>query len=189
VNKNRLAKGLKTLNETNTAIATLKVTLEDLQPKLEKYSEELAVALVKVTADKAIADEKEAVVAQEAEVVMKQASEAKIISDDAERELARAKPVLAASKTAVESIDRDSITNLSKVLNPNPKVAFIMKGCMTLFGNPKADWKDVMKATGKVQEFLLKLREFKPENVKEKTWKSVRDKYLSDPLFDPVEAA
>lgn len=61
-------------------------------------NEELAIALEKVTADKAVADEQEAIVAAEAEVVMQQASEAKVISDDAERELAKAKPVLAASK-------------------------------------------------------------------------------------------
>jgi hypothetical protein len=78
---------------------------------------------------------------------------------------------------------------LSKVLNPNPKVAFIMKGCMTLLGNAKAEWKDVMNATGKVGEFLLKLKEFKADSVKEKTWKTVREKYLSNELFDPVEAA
>lgn len=34
INKNRLAKGLKTLNDTNIAIAELKETLTELQPKL-----------------------------------------------------------------------------------------------------------------------------------------------------------
>lgn len=64
-----------------------------------------------------------------------------------------------------------------------------MQGCMTLLGNAKAQWKDIQKATGKVMDFLTKLREFKPEAVKDKTWDKVRKTYLKDPRFDPVEAA
>jgi dynein heavy chain len=58
-------------------------------------NDELAVALKQVNADKAIADEKSAVVGAEAEVVNKQATEAKIIADDAQSDLDKAKPIMA----------------------------------------------------------------------------------------------
>ena len=76
--------------------------------------------------DKAAADIKEAEVAAEAEKVSKVAENAKVIADDAEADLAKAKPVLAAAKIAVESIDRDSIVMLSKINTPAASVKFIM---------------------------------------------------------------
>jgi len=97
-NKNRLAIGLKKLNDTNTNIAELKIKLADMQPKLKVKNEELAVALEVVNRDKAIADEKEKVVSAEAEIVNKKATEAKAIADDAEADLAAAKPELEAAQ-------------------------------------------------------------------------------------------
>jgi dynein heavy chain len=96
-NKNRLAIGLRKLNDTNSNIAELKIKLAVMQPKLVVKNEELKVALVQVNADKAIADEKEAVVSQEAEIVNKKASEAKAIADDAQADLDAAKPELEAA--------------------------------------------------------------------------------------------
>jgi len=60
------------------------------------------VALEQVTADKEIADEKEKVVSAEAEIVNKKAQEAKLIADDAEADLAAAKPELLAAQNAVK---------------------------------------------------------------------------------------
>ena len=62
VNRNRLATGLKKLNDTNKSIAELRVKLTELQPLLQKKNEDLKVALEKVNADKKIANEKERVV-------------------------------------------------------------------------------------------------------------------------------
>lgn len=96
-NKNRLAIGLKKLNDTNSNIAELKIKIEEMQPKLVQKNAELKVSLVQVNADKAIADEKEKVVSAEAEIVNKKAADAKEIADDANADLAAAKPELAAA--------------------------------------------------------------------------------------------
>lgn len=71
INKNRLATGLKKLNDTNANIAEMKIKLTDLQPKLAKKNEELKVALEQVNKDKKIANEKEKVVSADAEIVNK----------------------------------------------------------------------------------------------------------------------
>lgn len=73
VNRNRLATGLKKLNDTNKSIAELRVKLTQLQPLLQKKNEDLKVALEKVNADKKIANEKEIVVTEEAQIVNKKA--------------------------------------------------------------------------------------------------------------------
>ena len=82
-NKNRLATGLKKLNDTNASIAELKIKLAEMQPLLIQKNEDIKIALEKVNADKKVANEKEKVVTAEAEIVNKKASEAQAIADDA----------------------------------------------------------------------------------------------------------
>ena len=76
INKNRLANGLKKLNDTNSNIAELKIRLAELQPLLKQKNDELKIALEKVNADKIIANDKEQIVSVEAEIVNKQAASA-----------------------------------------------------------------------------------------------------------------
>mgnify|MGYP003457391089 CR=1 FL=1 len=59
------------------------------------------MALERVNADKKIANEKEKIVSLEADIVNKKATEAKIISDDAEADLNAAKPELEAAEKAL----------------------------------------------------------------------------------------
>jgi len=94
LNKNRLANGLNKLNTTNTNIAELKVSIAEMLPNLDKKNAELKVALVQVNKDKEAANEKEAVVSAEADIVNKKAAEAQEIADDAEADLAAARPEL-----------------------------------------------------------------------------------------------
>lgn len=82
-NKSRLANGVSKLNEANKEIAELNIKLTEMKPILIQKNEELKVALVKVNADKEVADAKEKVVSAEAEVVNKKAAEAQAIADDA----------------------------------------------------------------------------------------------------------
>lgn len=76
INKNRLASGLKKLNDTNMSIDEFKIKLAEMQPKLQQKNEDIKVALEKVNADKKVANEKEKVVTAEAEIVNKKAAEA-----------------------------------------------------------------------------------------------------------------
>lgn len=86
-NRNRLANGLTTLKNTNASIAELKVTITKMLPELAKANEELAVTLVQVNKDKAIADEKDKVVTAEKEIVEASAAETKIVKDEADEKL------------------------------------------------------------------------------------------------------
>jgi hypothetical protein len=85
---------------------------------LEAKNEELKVALVRVNADKEVADEKEKIVSAEAEIVNKKAEEAKAIADDAESDLAAAKPELMAAENAVKNLDKNSIVEIKNFANP-----------------------------------------------------------------------
>jgi dynein heavy chain len=183
-NKNRLAIGLKKLNDTNTNIAELKIKLAEMQPKLKAKNEELAVALEAVNKDKAIADEKEQVVSAEAEIVNKKATEAKAIADDAEADLAAAKPELEAAQQALSKLDKDSIVEIKAFKSPPAGVVFVMECVMVLLGEAK-DWNSIKKVLNDVNGFLGRLKKYDVETTSEKVWKKARDGYINKPNFEP----
>lgn len=166
-NKQRLANGIRKLNDTNSNIAELNEKLTIMKPKLEAKNEELKVALVKVNADKEVADEKEKIVSAEAEIVNKKADEAKAIADDAEADLAAAKPELAAAENAVKNLDKNSIVEIKNFANPPEGVKVVMECVMVLLGE-KTDWKNVKSVLSNVNEFMGKLLEYDVDKVSEK---------------------
>jgi dynein heavy chain, axonemal len=184
VNRNRLAIGLKKLNDTNKSIAELKIKLTELLPQIAQKNEELKVALVKVNADKAVANEKERVVSGEAEVVNKKASEAKAISDDAEADLAAAKPELEAAESALKALDKASIVEIKSFAKPSENVVMVMEACMILIGE-KTDWNSVKSVLGNPGEFMQRLMTYDVSKTSEKILEKVRKQYLSRPEFDP----
>lgn len=157
-----------------------------MKPKLEAKNEELKVALVQVNKDKEIADEKEKVVSAEAEIVGKKAGEAKAIADDAEADLAAAKPELAAAENAVRNLDKNSIVEIKNFTNPPGGVKNVMECVMVLLGE-KIDWKNVKSVLQNVNEFMNQLLHFDVDKVSEKVWKKARDGWISKPEFDPAE--
>jgi len=80
-----------------------------MMPILAKSNEELAVTLEQVRKDKAIADEKEAVVNVEKEIVEKKVAETKIVKDEVDADFALALPILENAKRIVDSIDKGDI--------------------------------------------------------------------------------
>ena len=99
-------------------------------------------ALVEVEKDQKIANEKEISVSEEAKIVSVKKADAQIIADDAEKDLAAAKPELEAAKTAVAQLNRDSITEIKSFPNPPKDVIMVMESIMILLGE-KVDWRTV----------------------------------------------
>jgi dynein heavy chain len=95
--RNRLAVGLKKLQDTNLSIADFKIKIEELQPQLIKKNEEISKALVIVAQDKKVADEKERVVSEEAKIVGAKKAEAEEIANEAQKDLKLAEPELMAA--------------------------------------------------------------------------------------------
>lgn len=185
-NKQRLANGLRKLNETNTNIAELNEKLTEMKPKLEAKNEELKVALVQVNKDKEVADEKEKVVSAEAEIVNKKAEEAKAIADDAEADLALAKPELQKAENAVRNLEKSAIVEIKNFASPPEGVKIVME-CVMVLLQEKIDWKNVKSVLQNVNEFMNRLLEYDVEKISEKVWKKARDGWINKPSFDPNE--
>lgn len=156
-NRSRLSNGLTTLKNTNASIADLKVTITKMLPELAKANEELAVTLTQVNKDKAIADEKDAVVSAEKEVVEKSAAEAKIIKDEADSSLAQALPILENAKRIVDSLDKNAIVEIKSLNNPPPAVEMVMGCVMTMLGEKDIKWNSILSYIRDPQAFIKRV--------------------------------
>jgi len=116
-------------------------------------------ALVEVEKDSKIANEKERVVSEEAKLVEVKKADAKLIADDAERDLALAKPELEAAKSAVAQLNKDSIIEIKSFPNPPKAVVMVMEAIMILLGE-KTDWKSIKDHISETNNFINRLKDF-----------------------------
>ncbi len=140
-------------------------------------------ALVEVEKDQKIANEKEIMVSDEAKVVAVKKADAQVIADDAQKDLAAAKPELDAAKAAVAQLNRDSITEIKSFSNPPKAVVMVMEAIMILL-TEKMDWRAIKDVISDTNGFIERLKNYKVMEAPEDLFKKVRNNYLSKPEFD-----
>ena len=183
-NRHRLASGLNKLNVTNERIAELKIKLAEMAPVLIEKNEELRKALEVINAEKKVANEKERVVSAEGEVVSKKAAEAGAIRDDAQADLKAAEPELLAARSALDSLNKDNITEIAAYTKPNPLVLKVLD-CIMVYIGAKTGWDHVKSTIKNVNSFLQTLKAYKVEDKPESLLTKIRKKYLNDADFEP----
>ncbi|XP_062567134.1 dynein beta chain, ciliary-like [Saccostrea cucullata] len=186
----RLENGLEKLRSTATQVDDLKSKLASQEVELAQKNEDAnkLIAIVgaeteKVSKEKAIADEEEKKVAQiNIEVTKKQV--------DCERDLAKAEPALEAAKEALNTLNKNNLTELKSFGSPPPAVINVASACMCLLAPggkvPKdKSWKAAKSSImGKVDLFLDNLINYDKDNIHDNCLKAVQP-YLDDPEFDP----
>jgi dynein heavy chain len=118
------------------------------------------------------------VVSEEAKVVEAKKADAKIIADDAEKDLAAAKPELEAAKTAVAQLNKDSITEIKTFSKPPPAVVMVMEAIMILL-QEKTEWRIIREQITDTNGFIERLRSFNVMSAPESLFVKVRNNYLS----------
>lgn len=184
-NKNRLADGLKKLNDTNMQIAELKVSLAESAPILAQKDIDLAETMTIVERETTEANIVKAQVEKEEEIVSKQYNEANAVKAEVEEDLAAAQPEMDKAKTAVASLEAASITELASFNTPHDNIRLVLEPIMMLLGQKK-DWKTAQQNMKKTQPFLKLLKEFDVSTVKESLIQKIRKEYLSKPEFTPA---
>ena len=140
-NKNRLAQGLKKLEETNTQIAELKVSLAESAPILAQKDIELAETMTRVEKETQEANVQKAQVEKEEEVVSKQYKEANEVKADVEEDLRAAQPEMDKAKTAVASLQAPAVVEMASFNTPHDSIKLVVEPIMILLGEKKKDWK------------------------------------------------
>ena len=137
----------------------------------------------KVSKEKAIADEEEKKVQVINEEVTKKAA-------DCAADLAKAEPALLAAQEALNTLNKNNLTELKSFGSPPAAVVNVTAGVMVLLSNragklPKdRSWKAAKVMMGNVNEFLNALISYDKENIPDFCVKAIQP-YIADPEFDP----
>ena len=171
--------------------------MDDLKAKLAAQEKELAIKneeanklihvvgaeTEKVSKEKAIADEEE----KKVQVINEDVSKKQ---RDCEADLAKAEPALIAAKEALDTLNKNNLTELKSFGSPPNAVVNVTAAVMVLLSNkagkvPKdRSWKAAKIMMGKVDDFLSNLVNYDKENIPDYCMKAIKP-YLENPEFDP----
>ncbi|XP_039595259.1 dynein heavy chain 9, axonemal [Polypterus senegalus] len=185
----RLENGLQKLKSTSAQVDDLKSKLAAQEVELKQKNEDadkliqvVGVETEKVSKEKAIADEEEQKVAVFAMDVSKK-------QRDCEEDLAKAEPALFAAQDALNTLNKNNLTELKSFGSPVLAVTNVTAAVMVLTAPggkvPKdRSWKSAKIMMAKVDGFLESLISFNKENIHENCLKAIQP-YLQDPEFRP----
>ncbi|XP_075025374.1 dynein axonemal heavy chain 17 [Calonectris borealis] len=185
----RLEKGLMKLQSTASQVDDLKAKLAVQEEELKQKNEDadklihvVGVETEKVSREKAMADEEELKV----QAINKNVAEKQRAC---ETDLAKAEPALVAAQEALDTLNKNNLTELKSFGSPPQAVVNVTAAVMVLTA-PKGkipkdkSWKAAKVMMGKVDTFLDALKKFDKEHIPEACLKAFQP-YQSDPSFDP----
>ena len=198
--KARYDNGLQKLKETADQVNDMQVYLEDLQPKLKVATVETEALIVRVSADRIVANEQSKVVGVEAEACAVQAKDANELAASCEAGLAEALPALAAAEAALKNLSKADITEMKAMKKPSMAIKSVMAACCIMLGvppdkkckegDPRIDpyWEPATKNLLNDAKFLSRLVEYDRDNMDPKVV-TLAKTFTDDPEFDPEVVA
>ncbi|XP_055096955.1 dynein axonemal heavy chain 17 [Symphalangus syndactylus] len=185
----RLENGLMKLQSTASQVDDLKAKLAIQEAELKQKNESadkliqvVGIETEKVSKEKAIADQEEVKV----EVINKNVTEKQ---KACETDLAKAEPALLAAQEALDTLNKNNLTELKSFGSPPDAVVNVTAAVMILTAPggkiPKdKSWKAAKIMMGKVDTFLDSLKKFDKEHIPEACLKAFKP-YQGNPTFDP----
>uniref|UniRef100_H2Y999 AAA+ ATPase domain-containing protein n=1 Tax=Ciona savignyi TaxID=51511 RepID=H2Y999_CIOSA len=185
----RLENGLLKLQNTADQVDDLKAKLAAQEVELKSRSETTEKLLSnvgqqtdKVGSEKEVADEEERKVA----IIAAEVAESQ---RQCEEELAKAEPALLAATNALNTLNRNNLTELKSFAQPPPGVSNVTAAVMCLCSKdgkiPRdRSWKASKVFMGMVSQFLDTLINYDKEHIHENSLKATRQ-YMEDPDFKP----
>ncbi|KAM6111100.1 LOW QUALITY PROTEIN: dynein axonemal heavy chain 17 [Pterocles gutturalis] len=185
----RLEKGLMKLQSTASQVDNLKAKLAVQEAELKQKNEDtdklihvVGVETEKVSREKAIADKEE----KKVEAINKKVAEKQ---KACETDLAKAEPALKAAHEALDTLNKNNLTELKSFGSPPAAVVNVTAAVMVLTapqGRIPRDrtWKAAKAMMGKVDTFLDSLKKFDKEHIPEACLKAF-EPYQRDREFNP----
>lgn len=184
-NRNKLSNGLFKLEEANSTIQVLKEKLIKLQPELKKKTIEQEELIKKLEIDGYEAKSKKILVAEEERLVNEKTDKIKETKAEADRRLNEAMPILTAATEALNTLNRNDISEIKAQPNPHALVKFTLE-CVAVLLDEKADPEGIKKLLAD-PNFLSRMKGLKAENISKSTQDKIKKKINSNPNFIPSE--
>ncbi|EFC46212.1 axonemal dynein heavy chain [Naegleria gruberi] len=164
--KDKLQKGLFTLQEANNKVASCEKEIEELQPILEQKTIENAVITKEVMEKKTQADKDNEIISAEKKEIDEKAKVAEAMKRDADDKLKDVLPALEEAEKAVSEVGGPELNLIRSYQNPVQPIKVTLEGVLILLGEKKTDWEAAQKAMSSM-DFKKRILSFK-ETMKEK---------------------
>ncbi|KAG2381746.1 hypothetical protein C9374_006130 [Naegleria lovaniensis] len=164
--KDKLQKGLFTLQEANNKVASCEKEIEQLQPILEQKSIENTIITKEVLEKKAQADKDNEIISAEKKEIDEKAKIAEAMKKDADDKLKDVLPALEEAEKAVSELGGPELNMIRSYQNPVMPVKTTLEGVLILLGEKKTDWEAAQKAMS-AMDFKKRILTFK-ETMKER---------------------
>ncbi|XP_065826535.1 dynein axonemal heavy chain 3-like isoform X2 [Oscarella lobularis] len=200
--KRRYTTGLEKLAFAASQVSTMQEELVALQPELKKTQEETEKLMGVIEKDTVEVEAKKQVVAADEAVANEAAAKAKAIQRDCQSDLAEALPALNSAIAALNTLKPSDISLVKSMKNPPSAVKLVMEAVCIMKGmkperkpDPSGSGKMIEDYWGTSQKllgdlkFLESLKTYDKDNIPAAIIKRIREKYISNPEFDPVQIA
>ncbi|XP_041927364.1 dynein heavy chain 6, axonemal-like isoform X2 [Alosa sapidissima] len=180
--RNRYTNGLTILSEATSLVTVMKEELVALSYKIEEKSKEIEILMEKLQKDAEIVEQVRAIVQMEEGVM---AQETQIVQDyaqEAHADLNKALPLLENAIAALDSLDKNDISEIRVYTNPPDLVLTVMYAICILL-QQKPTW-TVAKQLLADPGFLKRLVNLDKDSLPEKVFFNLR-RYSKDPEFTP----
>ncbi|EGD79180.1 outer dynein arm heavy chain beta [Salpingoeca rosetta] len=184
----RMENGLTKLKSTAAQVDDLKEKLKAQEIELDQKNREADALIEKVGVETEKVNKEKEVAAVEQEKVRVINEDVSAKQKSCEEDLAKAEPALVAAQEALNTLNKNNLTELKSFGAPPAIVVTVSAAVMCLLAPGKVpkdrSWKAAKAMMGNVTEFLDKLLNYDKENIPEPNLKAVYP-YLKDPEFDP----
>ncbi len=185
----RLENGLIKLQSTSKQVDGLKDKLAQQEIDVKQKNLDVDKLLVILSAETEKVGREKAIADEEQSKVQTIRIEVGIKKDDCERDLAKALPALEAAQHALNTLDKNNLTEMKSFASPPNGVLLVASAVLVLLspgGKVSKDrsWKAAKAMMGNIDKFLDQLKTYNKDNIPEMCLKEVQI-YIKDPIFVP----
>ena len=170
----RLDGGLQKLIQAATEVDKMQISLGEAKKVVDAKTIEVNELLEVITVNTKAAEEKAEAATQKSEELAVQSKQIEVEKQEAEAELALAIPVLEEAAAALNSLQKDDITEIRSFSKPNIYVQKVCECVVILQRFKDVSWKGA-RAMMTNANFLTSLIEYDKDNITERQAKQIRD--------------
>ncbi|MES1911448.1 MAG: hypothetical protein MHM6MM_003872 [Cercozoa sp. M6MM] len=180
-----LQAGLRQLRDTEQDVAQRRVQLGHKRLELDDKNREANAKLEQMMVDQRAAskhkDESEALKAD----ITQRSAEIARRRDEVERDLSQVEPMLQAAKSAVQSIRKENLSELTAMSNPPVLVKLTLEAVTILLGRSAgpASWTDIRRMI-RQRDFVSSILGFQSDQITPSARATVQNEYLNAPQWD-----
>lgn len=178
----KLRDGLSKLEGARQQVEKMQAASDIKRQEVQRNTREVDELLVKISAERKVADEKQVFITAERAKIEKEAEEAEALAAEAEADLAVYEPELKAAEAAIAQLDSKSISEVKSYTTPPEQVMTVMSAVMIVLGK-EPTWptaKKMMTDSG----FINTIKDYDKESTSQNTVRRI-ERYTREEKFRP----